>query len=414
MSDPNKLRRRLNRLGRSKKRTRAPQKAKPAHSQNAPLPGEEVSASSGRVLRIEKRFPLQHRHGVDALARFLQLDPHLFSSVVETAHAQGLPDRWFFLDTETTGLAGGAGTFAFLVGAGFFAEDHFCLRQYFMRSPSEEDAMLEVLKEDFGDKAGFVTYNGRIFDLPLLEMRYMISRRERIPLGRLPQLDLLYLVRRLWPRALPDCKLSTVEKMVLGVERSGEDVPGALIPAMYQRYLQTGYTGEMLRVLYHNEIDILSLVVLAVQLLERHGHQQTGELSASEALGLARWHLNGGRSQEAEVAFDQAVCATEDDLRAEALRHQTAYLKQMQRRAEAVPGWEAWHQLAPADPAPCIELAKYYEWHAVDLARALKWTRAAEESLESWPEDWRKERAQADTAHRRVRLERKLRQGQEG
>lgn len=274
--------------------------------------------------------------------------------------------------------------------------------------------MLEALQEDFGEGAGFVTYNGRIFDLPLLEMRYMISRRERIPLGRRPQLDLLYLVRRLWRRELADCKLSTVEREVLGVERSEEDVPGALIPAMYQRFLQTGQTEDMLRVLYHNEIDILSLVVLAAALIERHNRQKAGVLSASEALGLARWHLKGGRSLEAEAAFEQAACTAEADLRAEVLRHQTAFLKRDQRRQEAVPGWEAWHQSDPADPAPCIELAKYYEWHAPDLDLALTWTWAAEGSLKEWPEDWRRERMQEEIDHRRARLEEKLRRTQEG
>ncbi|MBN2554919.1 MAG: ribonuclease H-like domain-containing protein [Anaerolineales bacterium] len=319
-----------------------------------------------------------------------------------------LPERWLFLDTETTGLAGGAGSFAFLVGVGYFDEAGFRLRQYFMRDPAEEAAMLEALRNDFGERAGFVTYNGKTFDIPLLEMRYMIGRRERLPLGRCPQMDLLYLVRRLWKRQLPDCRLGTVERMVMQIERNEADVPGAEIPRMYSQYLQTGQTGDMLRVLYHNEIDILSLVVLATEILARHTLDDLKELSGSEALGLARWHLDDGRFPQAEHAYLQAAMSSDVRVRAEALRHLTTLMKRLGRREEAVRAWIDWQGLEQDNPAPSVELAKYYEWHAGDVLQARDWALRAREAVETWPGGWRKDLALEDIDHRLARLARKL------
>jgi len=409
MSETRDLRRRLNRLRPKRKSTIGDDHRASVSSTESMLPGDELELASGRVLRIEKLFPLQHQHGTRKMQAFTLVHPPAFAEVLGSQQdVADLPERWLFLDTETTGLAGGAGSFAFLVGVGFFDEAGFRLRQYFMRDPSEEAAMLEALRSDFGERAGFVTYNGKTFDIPLLEMRYMIGRRERLPLGRWPQMDLLYLVRRLWKRQLPDCRLGTVERMVMQIERREEDVPGAEIPGMYTQYLQTGQTGDMLRVLYHNEIDILSLVVLAAEVVSRHAVDDLKDLSGSEALGLARWHLDGGRIPQAERAYLQAIMSTDIQVRAEALRHQTTLMKRLGRREEAVQGWIDWHGLEQDNPTPSVELAKYYEWHAGDVLQAQDWALRAREAVETWPGGWRKDLALEDIDHRLARLARKL------
>lgn len=406
------LRRRLERLERRK--PAAPRPARPARPAARGLPpGEELENQHGLTYRIEQQYALDHSHGSGALAELLEFQARLAAEVSGDRSLQATdPGGWAFVDLETTGLAGGAGTLGFLVGVGAFVEGGFRLRQYFLRDPGEEPAMLEALREDLQRAAGVVSFNGRAFDLPLLEARYTVALRDRWRLTRFPHFDLLYPSRRLWSSSLTDCRLSTLERHVLGVERSEQDVPGALIPGMYLDYLRTGEAGEMARVIYHNAIDILSLVGLANQVLGRHAGQQPKRLSAGEALAVARWHQLAGRRRRAETAYETALQTSSDsEVRLEALRWYGAHLKREGRRQQAVPLWEEWHGLQPDDPLPCIELAMYYEWHAVDLAQALEWAERARQALMSWRAGWRRDQAQAEVEHRIGRIKRKLEQG---
>jgi tetratricopeptide (TPR) repeat protein len=269
--------------------------------------------------------------------------------------------------------------------------------------------MLALLRTDLEQAEGFVTFNGRAFDLPLIETRYVIALRERLRLRSMPHLDLLHMARRLWRRSLPDTRLSTVERQILGVERSQQDVPGAWIPSMYQEYLRSGDASEMARVIYHNTVDILSLVGLASDILERHQDARTASLTDAEALAIARWHASSGRSTSAETAFQKAVSSPDLELKLEALRRYGAELKRQDRKAEALPSWQRWHQLAPEDPRPCIELAMFFEWQAKDLEQARFWAQEALACLSHWPPGWRRDRAWSEIEHRLLRLARKLR-----
>jgi uncharacterized protein YprB with RNaseH-like and TPR domain len=409
MSDAADLRRRLSRLGRQKPKT---SRARPAARRPGPVglpPGDELATPFGAAFRIDTPYPLDHVHGSSALANVLDCEPVLAAEVVRQPKlADATFERMAFLDTETTGLAGGAGTLVFLVGVGTFEGDAFRLRQYFLRDPSEEPGMLSALQDDLEAIKGFVTFNGQTFDVPLLEMRYRVGLRQDWPLTGWPQLDLLHPARRLWRRSLPDCSLGTIEREVLGVSRSEEDVPGSLIPAMYLEYLRTGDASDMARVLYHNAVDILSLVGLTSLILDRHRLQDPAGLSAAEALGLAVWHQTSGRTGEAESAWQAAVSADERAIKLEALRRYGAHLKSRGRRGEALSGWQTWHQLAPDDPTPCIELAKYYEWETGDLEEATVWAEAGLTCLDRWPSDWRKDHTAAEIEHRLQRLARKL------
>lgn len=408
MSDAANIRRRLSRLGRQK--PKAGQTRRPDRSP-APvgLPaGEELSTPHGVAFRIDTPYPIDHVHGPSALADVLGYEPILAAEVVRQPKLSGATfDRMAFLDTETTGLAGGAGTLVFLVGVGTFEGGEFRLRQYFLRDPSEEPGMLDALQNDLEALQGFVTFNGQTFDIPLLEMRYRVGLRRDWPLTGWPQLDLLHPARRLWRRSLPDCSLGTIERRVLGVSRTQEDVPGSLIPGMYLDYLRTGDASEMTRVLYHNAVDILSLVGLTSLILDRHRLQDPADLPAAEALGLARWHQTAGRTGEAESAWQAAMSAEEKSIKLEALRRYAAHLKRRGRRGEAIAGWRTWHEMAPSDPTPCIELAMYYEWEVGDLREAAGWSDAALACVGQWPADWRKDEAAAEIEHRRQRLARK-------
>jgi tetratricopeptide (TPR) repeat protein len=313
-----------------------------------------------------------------------------------------------FIDTETTGLVGGAGTVAFLIGLGTYAGGNFRIRQFFLRNPGEEHSMLRALQDEFQAQLGFVSFNGRTFDLPLLDMRFRIGLRESLKLSRWPQMDLLHPARRLWRRKLPDCSLGTIEREILGIQRSDQDVPGAQIPGMYLDYLRTGDTDGIQRVIYHNEIDILSMVSLTAEILSQHQSAEFQQDSGAEALGVAGWHLGAGRLEAAEAAYRAAAESPDPEIKIEAYRRISEHLKRTGRRNQAVEYWISWHELAPEDLRPCIELAMFYEWEARDLEEAKTWAQKALICLSHWPEDWRREKAWSEITHRLSRLDRKL------
>ncbi len=408
MDEGKRLQQRLQRI-RRKKATRTPQLEKARRDVLISHPGEPQDTPYGPAFIIETQYPGTHEHGSNPLNSLKHFESQSAAEMAADPSLEGLSlDGLVFLDTETTGLAGGAGTVVFLVGIGKFVEGEFWLRQYFLRDLGEERAMLHAIECDLESSAGFVTFNGRTFDVPLLEMRFTLGMRKRFPLTEWPHLDLLYPARRLWRRELPDCRLNTIESEILRVHRSGEDVPGELIPGLYLDYLRTDDSVEMERVIYHNAMDILSLVMLTVEVLDRHGTDAFSNLSASEALGVARWHQGAGRSGPAELAYRAAIEGGDSVVRLDALRHHTAYLKRLGRRDQALEGWELWHALKPDDPRPCIEMAMYYEWHLKDLDMGITWTEIGLTCLSTWPDDWRSTEMSKDLQHRISRLKRKL------
>jgi uncharacterized protein YprB with RNaseH-like and TPR domain len=408
MSDPS-VRRRLRRLNRRRKRS-SPLGNADATSRHRDLPpGEEIDTPFGPTYLIETKYPLNHIHGSSRLSDLLEFDSTLAADVFrQPGLGEVSLEHLLFIDTETTGIVGGAGTIAFMIGVGHFMEDTFRLRQYFLRDPEEERGMLHTLQDDIEASEGFVSYNGRAFDIPLLEMRYVLGLRRKWKLSTWPQLDLLHPARRLWRQSLPDCSLGTIEKQQLGIHRTEDDVPGALIPGLYLDYLRSGDASEMTRVVYHNEIDVLTLVGLATHVLERHQRDDPTGLLGSEALAIARWHVDAGRMELAEVAYQAALTSKNPDVRLDALRRYTAHLKRQGRREEAVEGWELLHDLAPDDPRSCIELAKYYEWYAKDLEEALRWAQEALVCLTHWSVDWRRDQMWESIEHRVARLMRKI------
>ena len=406
MSDQ-ELQRRLSRMGKRKRKSRSSPDTKVEFKTLSQ--GEEVFTSHGPTLVLDHTYSIDHVHGNAELSTLDTMDFALASEIAGDPNLGKIELKdLLFLDTETTGLVGGAGTIAFLVGVGRFVDDSFRLRQFFLREPSEEPAMLELLEAEWKGGVGFVTYNGKAFDLPLLDMRYNMGLRKRSNLTSSPQFDLLFPARRLWRRSLPNCTLGTIEKQVLGVSRSDKDVPGEQIPGMYLDYLKSGDPSEMERVIYHNEIDILSLVNLTAEIMEKHIESRMEDTDPAEALGIARWHESEGRVETAMAYYHIAISNKDEELQVEALRHFTVHLKRVNQRENAIARWLSWHQLAPDDPRPCIELAMYYEWHEKDLALAKHWAQEALVCLSHQPKGWRRDAQWDEVEHRLRRLERKL------
>lgn len=388
------------------------------------LPGREIVTPRGAFQLIENRYPLDFIHGPLPLAQAFARDPAIAAQLARNDSLAAADLRALaFVDTETTGLAGGAGTLAFLVGVGVcdVVTNEFVLRQYFLRDPAEEDALLTTLIQDVAHQAGWVTFNGKAFDMPLLETRLTLNR-QRGALGQRPHLDLLMPARRLYRGRLASCSLGTLEQHILHLTREQDDVPGALIPQMYLDYLRTRDAYEMRRVIYHNAVDILSMVTLMGHVLDmfessvtRSGpsstasQQRSEKLTPEDWLRLAQWHDDGGRLAEAEAAYRRALAGKINlEMRAIALDRFATLLKRLNRRAEAVPLWEQWASFTLDTCEPFIELAKYYEWHARDLSAAQQWTERALKLVNGWSKGWKKEEAATSLKKRQERLKFKM------
>jgi len=366
--------------------------------------GREEETAHGRLLVTRQDYPLDHRHGTHALRSALEPSAEVLRLLSRQPLAAGVPARLLHLDTETTGLSGGTGTYAFLVGAGFFEGDQFVLKQYFMRDLDEEPALIAAVEALLADFDGVVTYNGRGFDLPLLETRFVLLRR-RWP-DHLWHLDLLPPARRLWSARLPDCRLATVETHVLGMDRTG-DVPGALIPSLYFNYLRSRRPGEMPRVFQHNRLDVLSLVALTGWVARALADPDGLALTPEEYVGLGRlWEgVDAERGVECYRAALTRGLGSPD--REQLLFRLGLYAKREARWHEACSLWEA----AISDDAgfhlrPWEELAKYYEHRSRDLAAAHRVTALA---LAQAQRRGAPEAVQASLAHRLGRLRRRSR-----
>jgi uncharacterized protein YprB with RNaseH-like and TPR domain len=383
----------------------------PFPSELSDLPGmAEVEGPGGRFLLRTLRFDLDYRQGRWRLGDWLDLAANGVILVGGEEQAAFAFDHAVFLDTETSGLAGGTGTIVFLTGVGCFEDGHYVVRQYFARHPAEEWAYLPHLQELLRRASGIVSFNGKGFDLPLLRTRFILAGLPP-PDRRLPHLDLLHPARRLWRTRLGSCAFGHLEQMVVGHART-IDVPSWLIPSLWLRFATgAGNVADMVRVLQHNLDDVLSMVPLACVI----GRALSGIAAPHPAdwVALGRTHFRAGHWPAAEAAFRRAL---EGELtpaqRYEAALGLAAVLKRRGRPAEAVVWWQAAIALDPARrPEPYIELAKYHEWEARDIATALSWTEAALQLVRAWPPEPARMRWLAGLHARSRRLQHKLGMG---
>lgn len=361
--------------------------------------GREHETPHGRLLVSRRDYQLQHRHGEFPLGSALEAPPDVLRLLSRQPEVGSAPRRLLYLDTETTGLAGGTGTYAFLVGVGFFEADRFLLKQYFMRDLDEEPALLGALEALLADFDGVVTYNGRGFDLPLLETRFVLSRRPWPQ--HLWHLDLLAPARRLWSRRLPDCRLGTIETRVLGLERV-DDVPGALIPSLYFQYLRSRRPEEMGRVFEHNRLDVLSLVALTGWVTRALADPGGVDLAPEEYVGLGRLWEGMDAARGAACYREALTRGLRSPQREWLLLSLGLRAKRQARWPEALALWEAAiADSAGFDPRPWEELAKYYEHGCRDFSAA---HRVAAQALLRARTEGAPEAVQASLAHRLARL----------
>ncbi|MGB6942367.1 MAG: ribonuclease H-like domain-containing protein [Bryobacteraceae bacterium] len=341
------------------------------------LQGKEVETAHGVHYETERLYERQRRHGSIGIVDLEDLSHDLLDPISNGQIRGVAPEKWCFLDTETTGLAGGSGTYAFLVGVGRITPQGFRVRQFFMRDFGEEASQLSALAEHLKQFEVMITYNGRTYDQPLLETRFRMVR-QRPPFASLEHLDLLFGARRLWNLRFDSCRLVELENQILGVERQG-DLPGELIPYVYFEYVRTHEIFRLLPVFHHNAIDILTLACLTA-IVPRAFHPDHAEFShGAEMVGLARWWRQAEQHENALALFRQAIGKNlSDELLFRTLWDIAALEKKLGRERAALP---VLTDLAasrnPWRTAALVELAKYYERRERNYPLALEMTRSA-------------------------------------
>jgi uncharacterized protein YprB with RNaseH-like and TPR domain len=381
----------------------------------------------GKFVLVEKRFGLGYRHGRMGLASCSEHRSDVLAQLCFSKSSR--PKRssssstfdlkeTVFVDCETTGLAGGVGTYAFLVGMGYFGDREFLVRQYFMRDFHEEEAVLFAVSQELTRFKSLASYNGKCYDLPLLENRCLINRIDFDPTSW-PHLDLLFPSRRLWKKRIQDCSLGNVERQILNVERE-IDIPSYLIPQIYFDYLRSGSTDQLIPVFHHNVYDILSLVGLSVLISQAIGDFRVAEIDDPiDLYSLGRLHFVSGDYPESIACFEHALSK---DMPAE--WQQVIYVNlaySYKRLGDYKQAGQIWHRLLeeefPFDFRVHEELAKYYEHREKDYPQAMEIVDRARQCLNANSQPSPKvncQRALESLQHRRRRLERKVKNQQLG
>jgi hypothetical protein len=281
------------------------------------------------------------------------------------------PDQWLFLDTETTGLAGGSGTYAFLVGVAWWEGGGLEIEQFFLREYSEERALLLALRERIAERPVLVTFNGKSFDWPLLETRYRMSRKISVPPLR-AHLDFLHPARNLWRLRLGSVRLSELEHHVLGWDR-GADLVSGLIPQIYFEYLRGGPPERLIPVLNHNHLDLRGLAALSTRILALLSDAENLGQDGLELFGVSRICEKRGQSTRARKLYERSISSilpTETDRRA-----RRSLAKLAKRDGDYDLACELWKEAVGNSRhgyEAFEQLAIYYEHTTRDPERALE------------------------------------------
>jgi tetratricopeptide (TPR) repeat protein len=361
----------------------------------------------------EEVAPFSNRRWLDRLPA---ADPRAASLLaVRNGEEFPPPSDWLFLDLETTGLSGGAGTYAFLVGVGWLESEGFRVRQFFLRELAEERALLEAVSPLLERAALLVTYNGKVFDAPVLETRFRLARLP-LPLEGKPHLDLLYPARRLWRLRWDSLRLMELERNLLRYHRP-EDIPGELIPGLYFDYLRNGNEAPLRAVFRHNVEDVVTLAALAGRALHLAAEPETASEDPTEFFALGRLFERNRQLERARTLYELALAGSAPPPLEQRARYRLSLLCKRQRDYQQAV--TLWRELAAANGnlrerdrlSVYEQLAICYEHRLDDREAATEVTRKAMSEVDllllSAQEERRLYRkAQQRFAHRLRRLTR--------
>ena len=323
------------------------------------LGGAVVERSDGVVIVVEREYRADMRHGrlsIGEVTSIINDGADAMRLMAEAwPSAKGIGGRLLFIDLETTGLFGGAGTQAFLIGCAAVDGNAIRIRQFLLPGFEHERAVLAEVQAWSRSHGALCTYNGRTFDVPLMETRFMFHRLP-CPLDGVPHLDMLHAARRLWRQRPmttgpdPDdasCSLAVLEKHIAGLHRVG-DVPGYEIPSRFFRFVRDGDARPLAAVLEHNRLDLLSLAAVLARAITLITKGPAAARTAQEAYGLARVYERAGACDNAEASLLKTIefarrVGAEPEVHGEALRR-LAWIRRRTRRVHEAA--EAWRELA--------------------------------------------------------------------
>ena len=347
------------------------------------IPGEYLETPHGPCFRVRTVYPRHYFQGSVAVSELLDLNPEPLEMLTgDPAMANMDFTKTLFFDTETTGLDTGAGVYIFLAGLGYFDERSFVVEQYFMRDFPEEPAVLHALAEQMNRFESVVTYNGKTYDWPLLESRFAMNHRQ-IPMQDPLHLDLLHVARRLFKHRLESCKLISVEAGVLGFQRV-DDLPGALLPERYFRYVRSRDARFVHQAFAHNAHDIVSMAALLASVITfMQNPLAPGCFPAEDIYAFARIQDDVGDYISAAEAYHEALKQVlSPALYPLALMHLSLAYKRLEQWDKACEIWRTMTQTTRQTGVfPYVELAKYYEHQEKNYPEAEKWVVAAFENV---------------------------------
>ena len=340
------------------------------------IQAKEITNMLGSCYFVETLYPWNYHHGRVIFEQSIAISFIADAGKVSDIKGEDI-SKLLFLDTETTGLAGGTGTLAFLVGVGFFNEDGFLLKQFILQDPSQEPAMLLEISNLVEQFTGLVTFNGKAFDIPLLSTRYVMNRFPS-PFGSLAHLDLLFLARKLWKNRLQSRALQDLEQEILNIPRTKDEVPGWMIPQIYFDYLHSGDASPLRGVIYHNGMDILSLAALFIHVSHSFDDiASVDQFDPVDYFSFGQLFHDLGILDIAEKIFSE--CINQNLLNCElrmTLFHRLGNL--YKRTGNYEMALQVWQQAAhEEDIDSLIELAKYFEHNQKECETALFWTENA-------------------------------------
>lgn len=350
------------------------------HTIESVVAGAFRATPLGDAFVAEKTFGEDYLHGkVSPISEF---PLSLISQWAKDPRISELPiSKFAFLDTETSGMAGGTGTYAFLVGAARFVDGKFVLQQFFLRDPSEEPAMLEALIEFLAPCEALVTFNGKAFDAPLLTTRYSLHRIP-VPFKNYAHLDLLPLARRLWRDRLPSRALKYLEEHILGFTRASDEVPGYEIPWLYFDYLRTGDARPLGGVFYHNAMDVVAMAALLAHVSELLANPYNGRVKYGlDFIALGKLFEDLDHWDEAARLFERGLELGLDETDFGVAVKRLSILQK--KRGDVDQALRLWEQAAGKGHIYAhIELAKHYEHKHRDVKSSIKWARSARNEVE--------------------------------
>lgn len=340
-------------------------------------PGQSRASGQQPFLVMENRYKLEARYGQIPLSVGLDVPGSVLAVLARDEQFENLSlGGAVLLDLETTGLAGGTGTVPFLIGLGFFENETFKIVQYFLQDLAAESLMLADLKQLLEEKnfTSVVSYNGKGFDLPLLETRFTLNRL-RLVLSDLPHLDFLFSARHLWKHKYESCRLYDLALNHLGVNRA-EDIPSEEIPWRYFQYLRNGDFSLIEPILYHNQEDLLSLfgvVVAGALLVSRSLQESEVDLEGPELLGVGKILERAGQVEKSVAFYEKSLNrALPEPISTRVRKNLAQYFKRKKQWDRSL---ELWHDLLEnSEDLECFrELAIYFEHHHKNPEEALKY-----------------------------------------